>query len=51
MSSDSTPSDGIAPGDPAASATPRSRGKALLVRIATERPLLLIVLIVVADRR
>ena len=47
MSSNSIPSNGIAPGDPAAGTTPRFSGKKLLVRIATERQLLLIVLIIV----
>jgi ribose transport system permease protein len=47
MSSNSISSNRVAPGDPAASVTPRFSGKKLLVKIATERQLLLIVLIVV----
>ena len=47
MSSTSLPSSGVAPGDPTEGPAHRSLGKALLVRIATERQLLLIVLILV----
>ncbi len=47
MSSTSLPSSGVAPGDPTEGPAQRSLGKALLVRIATERQLLLIVLILV----
>jgi ribose transport system permease protein len=44
--SDTVPRSGVAPGDPTEAPAERARGKALLVRIATERQLLLIVLIV-----
>jgi ribose/xylose/arabinose/galactoside ABC-type transport system permease subunit len=47
MTNASVPSSGVAPGDPTETAAERSRGKALLVRIATERQLLLIMLIAV----
>jgi ribose/xylose/arabinose/galactoside ABC-type transport system permease subunit len=48
MSQGAVPSNGVAPGEPAESPTQRSAAKGgLIVRIATERQLLLIVLIIV----